>query len=783
MSTELSEYIKEVKSILSKPLNNKNIQLIKFNDNLTDIIFHFVVDSFPIKITTDFNKYCIAESALDIFDIQKFNMTIIFKIKSPKIILEEITKIINLENKNENKFSDPFHIYQKLDEYSKVFINYIELEKNFSKNIEPSKKNSNILENSKIPQNLLLSSSQIYQLLINEIKKVNRNKDYDHYILPDQTNPYNLIIRIKFNPQTELGKIFKQIEKDFGYDYMELRILINSKAHPFIPPKLEYIKPKIKLPLLLSLINLDILKLENWSSIITLEYFITNLATQLELIAHEYIIPDAITNGNSVISFNELEYELIKLASITKENTINKIDIKILVPKKSCSLPQSNNKYWKSGTGYGTDGISEWDIKTYIKEQEIQNHEISNILIKINKIITDDNMEMINDSVLIKYIICKIKEFSLLDYTKSKDLYKQIFNILANLIGKQLLPNSINEIGSGLKLTFDELELLFISSSDALNDADLLHIYCTSDWYVSKYNQQLLTNQLDVHADNKALAEEQSSKEFQKITISSNIKDSYCNIMKKFQFGNFEISSSHRFYKYKDLKLNQNGIMRILSEISSFKKDLPLNWESSIWARVPKNNLNLFSFMISGPKDTPYENGLFEFHAYFPVDYPNTVPEVLLHTTGGNRVRFNPNLYDSGKVCLSILGTWRGQAGESWNPKTSTFLQVLVSIQSLILVEQPYFNEPGWEREMNTPKGKLSSLAYSEERMPSTIKYAMADMIRNPPQGFEEIIYNHFRLKKDEIINSTLIWENNATKYKQSIKTNRDELIELLEKL
>ena len=80
---------------------------------------------------------------------------------------------------------------------------------------------------------------------------------------------------------------------------------------------------------------------------------------------------------------------------------------------------------------------------------------------------------------------------------------------MANLIGKQLLPNSINEIGSGLKLTFDELELLFISSSDALNDADLLHIYCTSDWYVNKYNQQLLTNQLVVHAVNEALTEEQ----------------------------------------------------------------------------------------------------------------------------------------------------------------------------------------------------------------------------------------------------------------------------------
>jgi ubiquitin-protein ligase len=756
MSTELSYYIKEVKSILSETLINQNIRLIKFNDNLTDIIFHFDVNSVPIKVTTDFNKYCIAESPIDILDIQKFNMTIIFKNKSPKIILEEISKIISVKNTKINNFSDPFHIYQKLDEYSKVFIDYIELEKSFVKNIKPLKKNINC-EKSKIPQNLLLSSSQIYQLLINEIKKVNRNKLYDHYIVPDQTNPYNLLIRIKFNSQTELGKIFKQIEKKNGYDYMELKIIIDSKAHPFIPPKLEYIKPKIKLPLLLSLINLDILKLDNWSSIITLEYFITNLASQLELIAHEYIISD------ENASFNELEYELIKLASITKENTLHKINIKIPIPKKPCSTSQTSSKYWKSGTGYGCDGISDWDITKYIKEQEIQNDELSNILTNINKLITDDNMEIINDSILIKYIICHVKGFSLLEYAKSKNLYKEIFNILANLIGKQLLPNSIIEIGSGLKITFDELEILFKSSADALNDENLLHIYCTSDWYISKYNQQLLTNK--------------------EITISSDIKDSYCHTMKKYQFGDYDIDSSHRFYKYKDEKLNQKGIMRILSEISSFKKDLPLNWESSIWTRVSKNNLNLFSFVISGPKDTPYENGLFEFHAFFPTDYPNTVPQVLLHTTGNGRVRFNPNLYDSGKVCLSILGTWGGQEGESWNPKTSTFLQVIVSIQSLILVEQPYFNEPGWEREMHTQKGKTASTLYSEERMPSTIKYAMTNMIKNPPCGFEDVVHNHFKLKKDEIINNTLIWEQNATQYKELINTNRNELIELLEKL
>ena len=64
--------------------------------------------------------------------------------------------------------------------------------------------------------------------------------------------------------------------------------------------------------------------------------------------------------------------------------------------------------------------------------------------------------------------------------------------------------------------------------------------------------------------------------------------------------------------------------------------------------------------LIMGAADTPYAHGAFEFDIYFEDSYPNTPPKVNLTTTGGASVRFNPNLYSCGKVCLSLLGTWRG---------------------------------------------------------------------------------------------------------------------------
>ncbi|CAF4278283.1 unnamed protein product, partial [Rotaria sordida] len=85
----------------------------------------------------------------------------------------------------------------------------------------------------------------------------------------------------------------------------------------------------------------------------------------------------------------------------------------------------------------------------------------------------------------------------------------------------------------------------------------------------------------------------------------------------------------------------------------------------------------IMKILITGPDGTPYSNGCFIFDVYFPNEYPTTLPSINLETTGNHTVRFNPNLYNDGKVCLSILNTWHGRPEEKWNA-TSTFLQVVV---------------------------------------------------------------------------------------------------------
>jgi len=133
-----------------------------------------------------------------------------------------------------------------------------------------------------------------------------------------------------------------------------------------------------------------------------------------------------------------------------------------------------------------------------------------------------------------------------------------------------------------------------------------------------------------------------------------------------------------------------------------------------------------------------------------------------LVTTGNRTVRFNPNLYADGKVCLSLLGTWRGHATENWDPKISTILQVLISVQSIIMSEEVYFNEPGYEHEAGTPNGEKKNTAYGNIVKYGNVKYAMLGMLKNPPKGFESVVKRHFYIKKQDVIKTCRYWVQQA---------------------
>lgn len=190
-----------------------------------------------------------------------------------------------------------------------------------------------------------------------------------------------------------------------------------------------------------------------------------------------------------------------------------------------------------------------------------------------------------------------------------------------------------------------------------------------------------------------------------------------------------------------------NGCSRVYKKIMQEWKMLDKHLPDSIYVRVYEKRIDLLRAVIVGAAGTPYHDALFFFDLAFPPDYPNRPPLVSYWSFG---LRLNPNLYANGRVCLSLLNTWAGRKTEKWNPSESTVLQVLLSIQALVLNEKPYFNEPGhgmlgraiWEKK---------SQAYNEDVFFLSCK-TMLFLLRRPPKNFEDFTAEYFRGRAIEIL-------------------------------
>jgi ubiquitin-conjugating enzyme E2 Z len=191
--------------------------------------------------------------------------------------------------------------------------------------------------------------------------------------------------------------------------------------------------------------------------------------------------------------------------------------------------------------------------------------------------------------------------------------------------------------------------------------------------------------------------------------------------------------------------------------------------------------------LIIGPEDTPYHGGYYLFELFFPNDYPHSPPKVMFCTNGEN-IRFNPNLYITGKVCVSLLNTWRG---DQWT-SCQTISTVLLTLCSL-LCKNPLLNEPGINDQ------NIDLFSYNEIIEFSNISIAVCDIVDKKPfvfldkfEIFYKNIIDHFQLNYQKHIAfienklSNEIFKNNyrirTEIYRLSVNINYKELLKKINK-
>lgn len=196
------------------------------------------------------------------------------------------------------------------------------------------------------------------------------------------------------------------------------------------------------------------------------------------------------------------------------------------------------------------------------------------------------------------------------------------------------------------------------------------------------------------------------------------------------------------------VNITQDCVKRLLSDIKEIIKN-PLNDHGIFYKHDEENMLKGYVLIVPG-EGTPYSYGYFMFKLDFPPNYPYSPPKATYVTNNG-RTRFHPNYYISGKVCLSLLNTWRGEEWSSCNTISSILLHM-----ASIFTEKALLHEPGVREDHAYVKTYDTCIAYQ------TMKTAILDVYANRnnlnkyygiPNLFKEVIEETFALNKKHIFN------------------------------
>ena len=192
--------------------------------------------------------------------------------------------------------------------------------------------------------------------------------------------------------------------------------------------------------------------------------------------------------------------------------------------------------------------------------------------------------------------------------------------------------------------------------------------------------------------------------------------------------------------------MTKDSKKRLQKDIIDIIKN-PLTEHGIYYTHDDSNMLKGYA-VVFGPKDTIYRHGAYMFEFNFPTNYPVSPPKLVYLTNDGN-TRFHPNLYRNGKVCLSVLNTWRG---EGWT-SCQTIRSILLILVTLFH-NKPLLNEPGIKETHHSfkPYNKIITYRNVEHSILKTFKTGMSKEVPVYISWFFPFYKNYINENKDDII-------------------------------
>lgn len=675
------------------------------------------------------------------------------------------------------------------------------------------------LEEQKAADEQMWSSQEAFTILSNELFAL--QTEADPALEADATNydVHQWTVRLR-HCSGPLGQDLQELHSRFGYDYIELHLAFKEDLHPFYPPTASVVRPRLhgRHDVLAALACHPRLQLRGWSPFQTTKDLLMSIRHFFESIARV----DLMNQQNDLTrfpngAFSPLERQLAQLGNLceivpldlrsdsetnpyrddpwAKHEALTQSSLGAMLARRKVRETASGSghkgqNFWAAGTGYGHDtgphtgggGMATWDPQAMRAAQIAQDEELQQLIKAISASLHANSgtlgsqeqdrgqvlLDLLSKSCIVPFLV---RELSI-SYTNMGErvpFFEEVFRLVQELLralperAATLLEPAREHLEIAKKSAQTFLTTLGASASRAdLSDdvsfaqsvvrtADEVQRLCSAQG-----PQSTPTLECGGSSSSSAMAPANADEEAE-----------YCRCMRLLQLDQSDMTTGHTYKgpAQAESVAPQARTVRMAKELAGLASLLPLSGSSSVFVRVSAMRQQLWRALVTGPDDTPYSGGCFVFDVYFPPQYPAEPPKVKLLTTGHNSVTFNPNLYESGKVCLSLLGTWKGDKAESWDPTSSRMLQVLVSIQSLILVPDPYFNEPGYEREIGTKQGDNRSREYNMSVRENCARWAMVDVLKNPLPEFREVIAEHFRIRGPRIKETLRQWVAEAERH------------------
>ena len=75
----------------------------------------------------------------------------------------------------------------------------------------------------------------------------------------------------------------------------------------------------------------------------------------------------------------------------------------------------------------------------------------------------------------------------------------------------------------------------------------------------------------------------------------------------------------------------------------------------------------------------------------------------------------------------------------------------------MILTEEPYFNEPGYEDRRGTDVGTKRSNDYNQRTRMHTMRWAILEQLRDPLRTFADVVRAHYRLRAQAVVDVSVL--------------------------